>query len=115
MQLEATGKSVEIAIQNGLLECGMKREDVEVKVVVSPLSISILFLSKVIPSTSGSSIVTLISFVTPLAVVSVIVASPGPTAVTVILFAVTDLELPVPDAFASAPGYMLPPSLPIWS
>ena len=33
MQLEATGKSVEIAIQNGLLECGMKREDVEVKVV----------------------------------------------------------------------------------
>ena len=33
MQLEATGKSVEIAIQNGLLECGMKREEVEVKVV----------------------------------------------------------------------------------
>lgn len=33
MQLEATGKNVEIAIQNGLLECGMKREDVEVKVV----------------------------------------------------------------------------------
>ena len=33
MQLEATGKSVEIAIQNGLLEFGMKREDVEVKVV----------------------------------------------------------------------------------
>ena len=33
MQLEATGKSVEIAIQNGLLECGMKREDVEVKVL----------------------------------------------------------------------------------
>lgn len=33
MQLEATGKSVEIAIQNGLLECGMKREDVEVKVI----------------------------------------------------------------------------------
>ncbi len=33
MQIEATGKSVEIAIQNGLLECGMKREDVEVKVV----------------------------------------------------------------------------------
>lgn len=33
MQLEATGKSVEIAIQNGLLECGMKREDVNVKVV----------------------------------------------------------------------------------
>jgi len=33
MQLEATGKSVEIAIQNGLLECGMKREEVEVKVI----------------------------------------------------------------------------------
>ena len=33
MQLEATGKSVEIAIQNGLLECGMKREDVNVKIV----------------------------------------------------------------------------------
>lgn len=33
MQLEATGKSVDIAIQNGLLECGMRREDVEVKVV----------------------------------------------------------------------------------
>jgi len=33
MQLEATGKSVEIAIQNGLLECGLKREEVEVKVV----------------------------------------------------------------------------------
>lgn len=33
MQIEATGKSVEIAIQNGLLECGMKREDVEVKVI----------------------------------------------------------------------------------
>ena len=33
MQLEATGKSVEIAIQNGLLECGMKREDVDVKVI----------------------------------------------------------------------------------
>ena len=33
MQLEATGKSVEIAIQNGLLECGMKREDVTIKVV----------------------------------------------------------------------------------
>ena len=33
MQLEATGKSVEIAIQNGLLECGMKREDVNVKVL----------------------------------------------------------------------------------
>ena len=30
MQIEATGKSVEIAIQNGLLECGMKREDVQV-------------------------------------------------------------------------------------
>lgn len=33
MQIEATGKSVEIAIQNGLLECGLKREDVEVKVL----------------------------------------------------------------------------------
>ena len=33
MKLEATGKSVEIAIQNGLLECGMKREEVDVKVV----------------------------------------------------------------------------------
>ena len=33
MQIEATGKSVEIAIQNGLLECGMKREDVNIKVV----------------------------------------------------------------------------------
>ena len=33
MQLEATGKSVEIAIQNGLLECGLKREEVEVKVI----------------------------------------------------------------------------------
>ena len=33
MQIEATGKSVEIAIQNGLLECGMKREDVEVQVL----------------------------------------------------------------------------------
>ncbi len=33
MQLEATGKSVEIAIQNGLLECGMKREDVNVKIL----------------------------------------------------------------------------------
>ena len=33
MQLEATGKSVELAIQNGLLECGLKREEVEVKVV----------------------------------------------------------------------------------
>lgn len=33
MQIEAMGKSVEIAIQNGLLECGMKREDVDVKVV----------------------------------------------------------------------------------
>ncbi len=33
MQIEATGKSVELAIQNGLLECGMKREEVEIKVV----------------------------------------------------------------------------------
>lgn len=33
MQIEATGKSVEIAIQNGLLECGLKREDVEIKVL----------------------------------------------------------------------------------
>lgn len=33
MQIEATGKSVELAIQNGLLECGMRREDVEVKVI----------------------------------------------------------------------------------
>ena len=33
MQLEATGKSVEIAIQNGLVDCGMKRDEVTVKVV----------------------------------------------------------------------------------
>lgn len=33
MKLEASGKNVEIAIQNGLLECGMKREEVEVKVL----------------------------------------------------------------------------------
>ena len=33
MQIEATGKSVEIAIQNGLLECGMKREDVKVTIL----------------------------------------------------------------------------------
>ena len=33
MQIEATGKTVEIAIQNGLLECGMKREDVDVKII----------------------------------------------------------------------------------
>ena len=33
MQIEATGKNVESAIQNGLLECGMKREEVEVKVL----------------------------------------------------------------------------------
>ena len=33
MQLEATGKSVEIAIQNGLLECGLKREEVDIKVI----------------------------------------------------------------------------------
>ena len=33
MQIEASGKNVELAIQNGLLECGMRREDVNVKVV----------------------------------------------------------------------------------
>ena len=33
MQIEATGKNVEIAIQNGLLECGMKREEVDVKII----------------------------------------------------------------------------------
>ncbi len=33
MQIEATGKNVEIAIQNGLLECGKSREEVEVKVL----------------------------------------------------------------------------------
>ena len=33
MQIEATGKSVELAIQNGLLECGKKREDVEIQVL----------------------------------------------------------------------------------
>ena len=33
MQIEASGKSVEIAIQNGLLECGKKREEVEGKVL----------------------------------------------------------------------------------
>ncbi len=33
MQIEATGKSVELAIQNGLLECGLRREDVQVKVL----------------------------------------------------------------------------------
>ena len=33
MQIEASGKSVEIAIQNGLLECGKKREEEEVKVL----------------------------------------------------------------------------------
>ena len=33
MQIEATGQSVELAIQNGLLECGMRREDVDVKVI----------------------------------------------------------------------------------
>lgn len=33
MQIEATGKSVELAIQNGLLECGRKREEVEIKII----------------------------------------------------------------------------------
>ncbi len=33
MEITATGKNVEIAIQNGLLECGLRREDVDVKVV----------------------------------------------------------------------------------
>ena len=33
MRLEAEGKNVEIAIQNGLLECGLTREEVEVQVV----------------------------------------------------------------------------------
>ena len=33
MRIEATGKNVEIAIQNGLLECGLRREDVEVTVL----------------------------------------------------------------------------------
>lgn len=33
MQIEATGKSVELAIQNGLLECGKKREEVEIKII----------------------------------------------------------------------------------
>lgn len=33
MKLEATGKNVELAIQNGLLECGLTREDVQVKVL----------------------------------------------------------------------------------
>lgn len=33
MRLEATGKNVELAIQNGLLECGLTREEVQVKVL----------------------------------------------------------------------------------
>ncbi len=33
MKITATGKSVEIAIQNGLLECGLTRDEVEVKVL----------------------------------------------------------------------------------
>lgn len=33
MEIIATGKNVEIAIQNGLLECGLTREEVEVKVI----------------------------------------------------------------------------------
>lgn len=33
MQIEATGKSVELAIQNGLLECGRKREEVDIKII----------------------------------------------------------------------------------
>lgn len=33
MQIIATGKNVEIAIQNGLLECGLTRDEVEVKVL----------------------------------------------------------------------------------
>ena len=33
MKITATGKSVEIAIQNGLLECGLTREEVEIKVI----------------------------------------------------------------------------------
>ncbi len=33
MKLEATGKNVDIAIQNGLLECGLTRDEVEVKVI----------------------------------------------------------------------------------
>lgn len=33
MKLEATGKNVELAIQNGLLECGLTREEVQVKVL----------------------------------------------------------------------------------
>ena len=33
MQITATGKNVEIAIQNGLLECGLTRDQVEVKVL----------------------------------------------------------------------------------
>lgn len=33
MEIIATGKNVEIAIQNGLLECGLTRDEVEVKVL----------------------------------------------------------------------------------
>ena len=33
MRITATGKNVEIAIQNGLLECGMSREEVQVNVI----------------------------------------------------------------------------------
>ncbi len=33
MEITATGKNVEIAIQNGLLECGLTREEVQVKVI----------------------------------------------------------------------------------
>ena len=33
MKLEATGKNVDIAIQNGLLECGLTRDEVQVKVL----------------------------------------------------------------------------------
>ncbi len=33
MQIIATGKNVEIAIQNGLLECGLTRDEVQVRVI----------------------------------------------------------------------------------